>query len=340
MIRVLYITAANLSLRRGHVRNIVKTVEALQNTGEAEVKIVSSRDKEHGGFLMLAVFRERENFDMLYFRDPKLILPVFAARLLGKKIVFEAHGSEEWRFLAWLWRLAFRMSDGAVFITHKLAKWYGAGEKPHVVTHVNAPEILRYERSANKIVEFKKTRMLPEDKKILLYLGSTLWYDIPSLLGMVTLLPRENALVIAGLKESEKSKMSDLAQKLGVGERVLLFGRIDANEVPLWHLSADILLNPVAVTYAGSVSSKIYEYLAAGRPIISSPGGANDEVLNDGENALLAGEPFAENFARAARKILENPELARHLSEHAKEDAKKYTWEARARSILGLLKRI
>lgn len=340
MIRVLYITAANLSLRRGHVRNIVKTAEALQNTGEIEIKIVSSHGKENGGFLILSVLRERKNFDVLYFRDPKLILPVFMARLLGKKIVFEAHGSEEWRFLAWLWRLAFRMSDGAVFITRKLARWYEAGEKPHVVTHVNAPEPALYERSPQEILEFKEAHMLPEDKKILLYLGSALWYNIPSLLDMMQRLQGGNVLVIAGLKEGEKSKIAGLAQKLAVGERVLLFGRIDADEVPLWHLSADILLNPVAVLYAGSISSKIYEYLAAGRPIISSPGGANEEVLNDGENALVAGEPFGENFAAAAKKILENPALAGHLARRAKEDAKKYTWEVRARSIAGLLKRI
>lgn len=340
MIRVLYITAANLSLRRGHVRNIVKTAEALGNTGEVEVKIISSRDKERGGFLALAVFRERKNFDVLYFRDPKLIVPVWAARMLGKKIVFEVHGSEEWRFLAWLWRLAFRMSDGAVFITRKLAKWYRAGEKPHVVAHVNASDLPLYERSSEEISEFKKTHMLPEDKKILLYLGSTLWYSVPSLLGMVKLLPEGNALVIAGLKEDERSKIALTAKKLGVEERVLLFGRIPADEVPLWHLSADILLNPIAIWYAGSVSSKIYEYLAAGRPIISSPGGANDEVLRDGENALVVGEPFAENFAAAAQKILEDTELARRLSKSAREDAQKYTWEVRARSIAGLLKRL
>ena len=340
MIRVLYITSANLLFRRGHVRNIIKTADALNKTGEAEVRVVSSHGGEWRKLLLWQVVEERKNFDILYFRDPKLIMPVLAARFLGKKIAFEIHGSEEWRFLSWLWRFSFRVSDGAVFITRELTKWYKPGEKPFVVTHVNAPDAELYQKSPEEIAAFKSAQGLPSDKKIFLYLGSTMWYDIPALLKMLTFVPGESVLVLAGLKEGEKNGIELAAKKLGVENRVIMFGRINAEEVPMWHLSADILLNPLAINYAGSVSSKVYEYLAAGKPIISSPGGANEEVLNDRENALIAAEPFAENFAAAAKELLENPDLARQIAEHAKEDARKYTWEVRARSIVELLKKL
>ena len=91
------------------------------------------------------------------------------------------------------------------------------------------------------------------------------------------------------------------------------------------------------ITYPGSISSKLYEYLASSRPIVSSAGGANREILEDGKNALIVDPPTAENFAKAIERILQDENLRRLLSENAFESAKKYTWQKRAEIIYQFL---
>jgi glycosyltransferase involved in cell wall biosynthesis len=79
---------------------------------------------------------------------------------------------------------------------------------------------------------------------------------------------------------------------------------------------------------------KLFEYMAAGVPIVASDLPSIREVLRHGENAWLVkpGEPDA--IAKGIQIILENPPLANQLSRQACLDVRDYTWRQRANRIL------
>jgi hypothetical protein len=80
---------------------------------------------------------------------------------------------------------------------------------------------------------------------------------------------------------------------------------------------------------------KMFEYLAAGVPIISSDLPALTEVLTDGENCVLvpAAEPLA--WIAALDRLVVDRDLGRKIGRRAHSDYReRYTWSRRARAII------
>jgi glycosyltransferase involved in cell wall biosynthesis len=355
MMNVLIITRAKLSLSRAHSMNILKTAEYLGRISGVEVRVVSCAAEPREAAPLLAdkgitkldldvtsrrrsvwwYLMQASSYDVVYFRDPWLIFPAFFVRLIrGKKIVFEVHGSHEWRFLLPLWLFAVHMSDGAVFITGKLAQYYRT--PLYVIAPTNAVELEEYQHGAGR-----KKLGLPEDVPLIMYVGSFLWYSFEILLEMMSHLAQHHAiLVLVGPTAAEQAQITAQAKKMGIEDRCIIIQRIIPKLVPQYLLVADVLVNPLATAYPGSVSSKLYEYLAAGKPIVSTYGGANEEVISDGVNGLLVREARGETFAKAVERILADPVLAHRLGEAARASASQYSWEARAERIGGLLKKV
>jgi glycosyltransferase involved in cell wall biosynthesis len=78
---------------------------------------------------------------------------------------------------------------------------------------------------------------------------------------------------------------------------------------------------------------KVFEYLAAGRAILSSDLPVLREVLDERLAVMLpAGEIDA--WQHALAELLANPSRGAELAEAAKAEAEKYSWRARARRAL------
>ena len=76
---------------------------------------------------------------------------------------------------------------------------------------------------------------------------------------------------------------------------------------------------------------KLFEYLAAGRPIVASNLPALREILTDGINALLVEPGNAAALAAALNALAHNPQLSDRLARRAFADAALYSWDARRR---------
>jgi glycosyltransferase involved in cell wall biosynthesis len=130
----------------------------------------------------------------------------------------------------------------------------------------------------------------------------------------------------------------ELARRIGIPQDRLRFvDRVPNTEVPYWIRAFDVALAPFPWVdhYAYFMSPlKLFEYMAAGVPILATDLPSIREVLRHGENAWLVppGDPKA--LTEGIRHLLENPNLAERLVRQAREDVRQYTWKRRAAVIL------
>ena len=82
---------------------------------------------------------------------------------------------------------------------------------------------------------------------------------------------------------------------------------------------------------------KVYEYMAAGRPVVASRLGQLAEMIRHEVDGLLCAPGDAAALAADLERLWREPALRHRLGQAARAKAlREHTWEAVARRILGL----
>ena len=161
------------------------------------------------------------------------------------------------------------------------------------------------------------------------------------ILGLAERMSEIKFLVIGG-KDKDIDRVQEKIDQNDL-KNVQLVGFVPNAKLPLYQHACDCLLMPYQDKIAGSSGGdivkylspmKMFEYLASGKPILSSDLAVLREVLNE-ENALLLPSTNIDAWEQAILKILNNEEFAKQLGDHAKTTAQIYSWEKRVRSIFG-----
>jgi len=130
----------------------------------------------------------------------------------------------------------------------------------------------------------------------------------------------------------------DRADSLGISRQLLKFvDRVSNSEVSRVMKACDVCTIPWPWTeFSAYYTSplKLFEYMAAGVPIVASDLPSMREILRHDENAWLVqpGDPSA--LAEGITTLLSDRNRAERLAEKARQDVKRYTWEARAAQII------
>ena len=124
---------------------------------------------------------------------------------------------------------------------------------------------------------------------------------------------------------------------------VTFTGFIPNRDLPLYQAAADILLMPYGRSIMGSSGTadsanvaspmKMFEYMAAGRAIISADLPVIREVLND-KNAAFCAPDHLSAWKSAVEALLNDGSKRATLGKQAKHDVQDYTWLARAERIV------
>jgi alpha-maltose-1-phosphate synthase len=117
---------------------------------------------------------------------------------------------------------------------------------------------------------------------------------------------------------------------------VTFTGALPPTEVAAKLQEADALVlpNPAsAISTSFTSPLKLFEYMAAAKPIVASDLPSIREVLRDGRNALLvpAGNPAA--LTAAIRRLKDDPALSATLASQARADVVEFTWDRRAERL-------
>ena len=171
------------------------------------------------------------------------------------------------------------------------------------------------------------------------------WKGAGLVIDVAGLVPEARFVVVGGTPagpdgDPDVAALIGRIREAGAGDRVELRGYVPYSLVQSQLEEAAVALlplpdEPVARYFTSPL--KLFDYMAAGVPIVASDLPSIREVLRHGENALLAtpGDPRA--FAAAVRYLIRDPQRARQLGDRAREDVQSYSLDARAARLLEFL---
>ena len=148
-------------------------------------------------------------------------------------------------------------------------------------------------------------------------------------------------LNLVGFVENEAGEIIlEMADQYGVKDLVCYHGVQPHEELVRFIGHADVCLNPLPAGLHRSecYAMKIFNYMAMGRPIVSSNLHAASEVLKDRKNAFLHPPDDSNYLAEILFEIYERPELAKELGRHAAEDARQYSWSKILAPLINYIK--
>ena len=295
--------------------------------------------------LYAALKARREAVDLYYTRD---VAVAFWLVQIGLPTVFEAHVVHRHGQRWLLENIAHHRALALVpvltpFIKKQLITMGFPKEK--MLVSPDAVDLSSFENLPRK-EECRRLLNLPLERPIIGYIGrfQTMGMEkgIPELIEAMAHLPSVNGkrplLLCVGGPMSAVQDYLDRADSIEIPRQTLRFvDHVPTSEVPRVMKACDVCTIPWPWTeFSAYYTSpmKLFEYMAAGVPIVASDLPSLREILRHGENAWLVrpGNPSA--LADGIRTLLADWNQAQRLAKRAKRDVKIYTWEARAAHII------
>jgi D-inositol-3-phosphate glycosyltransferase len=150
---------------------------------------------------------------------------------------------------------------------------------------------------------------------------------------------RPEVILVGGEGEADPGlrQMKEIARRSGVLERLRFVGRVEQAELPVFYNAADLLVLPSSYESFGMVA---LEALACGTPVVATPVGAMEELLNQGGNGRLARGFSVSALAGAIDAALRDRELQPASQEAVRRTSLRFSWDRVAAEVLRVYKRV
>ncbi len=290
-------------------------------------------------FFVINIFFQyllKKNFkgSILYTRD-EYLLPVLSR--LSKDVIWESHNlpRNKKRYLP-VWQKCKKI----IAITEGLkADLVGLGiNQEKIIVAPDGVDLKEFSVIKENKEQLRKKINLPAEKNIIMYCGHLYeWKGAQILAQAADLLSSNELVVFVGGTDYDIKKF-----KIQNKDRnnILVLGRKPYAAIPVFLKAADILVLPnladSAISSRYTSPLKLFEYLAAGKPVVASDLPSLREILNS-ENSILVTPGSPDDLAEGIRKLIANPELSKMIAEKALVTVKDYTWDKRAIKILDFI---
>lgn len=294
-----------------------------------------------GFFVMLASFTLSLFFKVLFMSNRKDVIFYFhdlrdawATVLLSKNVFSEIHMYYRSSFSPlnhWCFRTmrGFLVATGAVL--EEIRNEYGVDS----LSMMHAPCAVNSDRFAidTSRKEARKKLGLPGDKRIILYAGHLFpEKGVDTLLDVARHIFSDEAVYIVGGTDEDIRRFKQKAKSDTLRSRAVIIGRRPHREIPLWLRAADILVIPNSAKYPASKfessPSKLFEYMASGRPIVASDVPAIRDTFNESMGYFFEPDNVV-SLVRVIHQACSDPEKE-EKGRQAREAARAYDWDTRA----------
>jgi glycosyltransferase involved in cell wall biosynthesis len=177
---------------------------------------------------------------------------------------------------------------------------------------------------------------LPSDLKLALYVGRFFdWKGLEILPDAAKKLPSDITIGLVGGSAEEFSRVTERKS-----EGLVFYGEKLYAQMPDWIAAADVLLvlgtKRDEQSWQYTSPMKVFEYMACKRPIVASKTPALQNILSNDECYFYEPDD-AGALAEAIVKATESDDASR--AEGAYEKVRQYSWELRAKRILGFIQK-
>ena len=148
--------------------------------------------------------------------------------------------------------------------------------------------------------------------------------------------PRTRLMIVG--EGPEQDKLAEDVCRRGLVDAVCFTGWVPPSDLPALLASLDVAVAPYPeLPHFYFSPLKVYEYMAAGLPIVASRIGQVSDLIEDEVNGLLCPPGDASALAGAIDRLRREPELRSRLGRAARITiSRDYTWDAIARRILAV----
>jgi glycosyltransferase involved in cell wall biosynthesis len=281
--------------------------------------------------------RKCENsYDILYTRDIGNLMYISTE----KPIIYEAHNIPQSQPM--LFKKLINKISKFVVLTQSLKEEFvkiGVNAEKILISP-DAVDLAQFGKDMSKLAIRKKVT-LPKDKTIILYTGHLYpWKGVYTMLRAAREFDKDEYLfVFVGGTNSDSKKFKEKINEIDIKNVKLVRHQVH-HDMPLFLHAADILVLPNSAEkeiFAKHTSPlKLFEYMAAERPIVASDLPSIREVLDE-ELAEMVPADDPKALAVGIKAALHGEELSKSRVDKARKKVEEFTWEKRANKIIDFI---
>lgn len=258
-----------------------------------------------------------------------------ALAVFGGPIFSEMHGSKPASLAQ---KILFSRAKGIIAINKIIVdelRYNFPSSKTGYLVEPNGVDLSKFSFSGSK-KEAREKLGLPANDRIVLYAGRFFAWKGLEILPKAAVLSPEVRWQTVGGDEDNFKKLTGAT----IPSNLFFAGDRPHGEMSLWFAAADALLVLGTVrdvqSYRYTSPMKLFEYMAARRPIIASNTPAIREIVN--ESQVIFYEPDdSEGLARAVRYALSGSEKLGPMIEASAKRATTSSWRSRAQRIIAFI---
>jgi glycosyltransferase involved in cell wall biosynthesis len=180
--------------------------------------------------------------------------------------------------------------------------------------------------------------------KLIMYLGHLYhWKGVDVLIKAMKYIKGALLIIVGGVPGSKDLlRLKNLAEQERTSPKVIFNEFVPPHQAKGILAQADILALPASPDIRSKIFTsplKLFEYMAASKPIVACAVPSVMEILEDGKNSVLVTPEDPKAIAQGIERVIEDPALARRIARQAYLDVQKYSWEKRAEKILHMARK-